>query len=261
MSSRNSIRYRASASLASARAMRQALQRTARISSVRGPTRRATSTRSLRAAAGEKKGLDTSVNTGTPIITSTNTNGNAIVLNLIQQGAASWNRVGRKAIMRSLRVRGYAQFTQLGTAAGGTTQGNSMRIVVVWDKQPSGAAIPAFDNIFGITAQDGTESCPNIYCPPKYDNMDRFRVLKDVVVDQKVEGFIGQGTNPSTVQMQQVDCYIKLGLLETVFSGQSNPMTIADISTGALYIYFRAINNNAEATCIFVGTARLRYAD
>jgi len=136
-----------------------------------------------------------------------------------------------------------------------------MRIVVVWDKQPSGAAIPAFDTIFGITAQDGTESCPNIFCQPKYDNMDRFRVLKDMVFDVKPEGFIGQGSAPNTVQMQQVDCYVKLGLLETVFSGQSAPMTIADISTGALYVYFRVVNNNSEATALFIGTSRLRYAD
>ena len=63
-----------------------------------------------RAAVREKKGMDTDV-TLSPVITTTNTTGSAFVLNLIQQGAGSWNRVGRKSHLKSLRLKGLYVFT------------------------------------------------------------------------------------------------------------------------------------------------------
>ena len=60
------------------------------------------------------------------------------------------------------------------------------------------------------------------------------------------------------------DEYIKLNNLETVFSGQSIPMSISDISTGGLYIFFRALANQAGIAQISVSSlsnARLRYSD
>lgn len=243
--------------------MRQQIARTALRQAVRGPFRRTgipRSSRSLRAATGEKKGMDTDISL-TPIISTTNTNASSFVLNLIQQGSGSWNRVGRKAILRSLRIKGAFSFAMTPTAATGAGVENTTRMVVVWDKQPSGAAIPTFDTIFGITAQDGTESCPDIWCPPKYDNMDRFKILKDETIDVKPESFIGSGSGPQVTQYQTYDTYLKLGLLETVFQGQSAPMTIADISTGAIYIFFRAAQNSAVSSSAFDGIARLRYSD
>jgi len=208
----------------------------------------------------EKKGMDTELAVN-PVLATTNTNGAAFVLNLVQQGTGSWNRVGRKIYMTSARLRG--QFTHFSAPNSETAgyEGNYVRMVVVYDKQPSGGAIPSFDTVFGTTDQSGSETT-DILDPIKYDNMSRFRVLRDTVLTSNVTAA------PETAGSQWIahypfDEYIKLGKMETVFSGQSDPMTIADISTGALYVYFRADIQTATDFMLVAQTAksRLRYFD
>jgi len=213
-----------------------------------------------RAQMGEKKGMDTDLAL-TGVINTTNTNANIFIANLVQQGAGSWNRIGRKIHTKSLRIKGHIQIQSTPVVATGVMLNNSVRMVVVWDQQPSGAAIPTWDTIFGITAQDGVESCPDFTCPPKYDNMDRFRVLLDRTYVATPNFVTSTGSGPSNIQYVPVDEYIKLGGLESVFLGQSAPMTIADISTGALYVGFRSMNNSAGNTANTDLVSRLRFVD
>ena len=208
-------------------------------------------------ALGEKKGVDTAI-AFAQINSTVNDNSGMVVLNLIQQGAGSWNRVGRKVNLRSIRIRGEITHTQ--TTASGNTFGQIVRCVVVWDKQPSSGTIPQWQDMFGFTAQDGTEGT-SMYAPIRYDNMDRFSILRDVTYDPQPGAKSG---NPDIVYYYNtIDEYIRLGDRECVFSGQSNPMTIADISTGAIYFCIRAKNNNISSTYSSVTnmTARLRYTD
>ena len=207
---------------------------------------------------GEKKGMDTAI-TFAQIPSTVNDNSGMIVLNLIQQGAGSWNRVGRKVNLRSIRIRGDIIHQQV-TGASGFTTGQVVRCVVVWDKQPSSGTIPKWSDIFGFTAQDGTEGT-SMYAPIRYDNMDRFSILRDVTYDPQ-PGAKAQ-TSPDTVSyFNTIDEYIRLGDRECVFSGQSNPMTIADVSTGAIYFCVRArINNVLSVQSNISLTARLRYTD
>lgn len=209
---------------------------------------------------GEKKGMDTAISF--PVITNTVIdNSGMIVLNLIQQGAGSWNRVGRKVNLRSIRIRGDITHIQT-TGATGNTLGQVIRCVVVWDKQPSSGTIPQWQDMFGFTAQDGTEGT-SMYAPIRYDNMDRFSILRDVTYNPQ-PGAKAQGANPDIVTYYNtIDEYIRLGDRECVFSGQSNPMTIADISSGAIYFCVRAKTNNGGSiqSSITNMTARLRYTD
>ena len=208
-------------------------------------------------ALGEKKGMDTAISFA-QIPSTVNDNSGMIVLNLIQQGAGSWNRVGRKVNLRSIRIRG--EITHIQTTASGNTFGQTVRCVVVWDKQPSSGTIPQWQDMFGFTAQDGTEGT-SMYAPIRYDNMDRFSILRDVTYDPQPGAKSG---NPDVIYYYNtIDEYIRLGDRECVFSGQSNPMTIADISSGAIYFCVRAkINNvNAVQSSINNMTARLRYTD
>lgn len=208
----------------------------------------------------EKKGVDTDVSY-TPIINTTNTNGGIFPLNLIQPGTGSWNRVGRKVRLQSIRVVGVLNATFRPDGAG-VIRNNNVRLTLLWDKQPSGAALPSFDQIFGVTDQFGAEACPDYTCPPRYDNMSRFKVLKDWYCDLKCEFINPTGATPDYKAIAQIDEYLKLKGLETVFSGQSNPCTIADISSGALYLIQRTHTNTALVSTVESNMiTRLRYVE
>lgn len=208
----------------------------------------------------ELKGCDILLTQASPIITTTGTNANALVLNCIQPGSGSWNRIGRKIMLKSIRLRGTVAFSSTPSAAG-VENGNWVRMVVVWDQQPSGAAIPTWETIFGITDQAGTESS-TIMSPVRYDNTDRFKVLRDKIIDYQLQPSTPVSTASISEQVT-FDEYFQLGNREVVYSGQSNPCTIADISTGALYVYFRAFTSDTTqaASVSSVSYARLRYSD
>lgn len=211
-------------------------------------------------SSGELKGMDTAL-TQTPILSTTNTNGGIVVMNLVVPGNGSWNRIGRKIRMRSLRIVGTvdAQCTYQTVAT--TMHGGTVRMIVVYDKQPSGV-LPTFDSIFGLTAADGTEST-NYLSPLRYDNTDRFVVLKDTKWNCNPEGMVATGGVIISPQYK-IDEYIRLPNLETVYSGQTSPQTIADISSGALYVIFRADENTSgifTAVVPSVSFGRLRYVD
>jgi len=211
---------------------------------------------------GEVKGLDTLLSLN-PIINTTGTNGSIFVLNLVPPGSASFNRVGRKIYNKSLRLKGSFLFVTAPTATTSDQLGSYIRMVVVWDKQPSSGSIPTFDSIFGVTAQDGTEST-TLLSPLKYDNMDRFKILKDCTYVSNPDVVIGGGTTNQNERIVTFDEYLKLGGRETVFSGQSATQTIADISSGGLYVIFRANGNTALTNFNAVNAdsiARLRYTD
>lgn len=211
---------------------------------------------------GEKKGVDT-VLTTSPVLATTNTNTSMVTLNLVSPGTGSYNRVGRKISMMSVRLRGMASLSIANAATTGDIVGNVLRMVVVYDKQPSGT-VPTFDTIFGSTDISGTEST-NFLDPVKYDNMARFQVLRDTVIDVNPQAHNAEGgTTDQVVYKCSFDEYLKLGGRETVYSGQSVPCTIADVSSGALYVFFRADSNTSPGSQWTIeadSKARLRYTD
>lgn len=223
---------------------------------------------------GELKGVDTDISLAfDDVLATTNTNGSMFTLNLVPPGTASYNRIGRKIRLKSLRLQVPATYVYtLGDANTRETE-NRLRMVVVWDKQPSGA-VPTWDTIFGSTNQVGTEAS-GIFSSLRFDNTDRFRVLLDKQVIGKVESqsYVWNGSailEQTTWKKYYMDEYIKLGGRETVFGGQASPATIADISSGGLYVFFRADQNDTATSQWTIGTvggestpalARLRYSD
>jgi len=204
--------------------------------------------------SGEAKYMDTPL-TQAAVLATTNTNAGIVTVNLIDPGSASFNRIGRKLILDSLRVQLRATFTSLQT--GGITRGGVLRMVIVHDKQPAGV-LPTFDSIFGRTVQNGTEST-QFTDPLKYDNMNRFKILRDrlYTINPQIE------TNTGNYEVVD-DVYLKLGRIQSVYSGQSIPQTIADLSSGAVYVIFRADANNASVETWAVestSNARLKYFD
>ena len=214
-------------------------------------------------AKGEIKGMDTLL-TQTAIVSTVNDNGATNVLNLIQAGTGSWNRVGRKAHLKSARLKGEVKFTSGPVTSTGSINFPYLRMVVVWDKQPSGGAIPTFDTVFGITNQSGTESC-TVLSPLKYDNMDRFSILRDEIIKPSSVVYPDTVANNTASYYVPFDMFIPLLNREVVFNGQSNPMTVSDISTGALYVYYRTsvAPNDADWDVDVTANSycRLRYSD
>lgn len=213
----------------------------------------------------EIKGMDTKITmTGSSVIATTGTSDDITVLNLVQQGAGSWNRVGRKIFPRSVRIKGSVTVGST-ISAGGFQTGNRIRFILVWDRNPNSGSIPKFDDIFGIKDQSGTESS-TITSPVKYDNMDRFTILKEWNIVSNPCSSVTGTAGGTVINFAQFDEFYKFkggNKYETVFSGQSTPMTIADISSGALYLVYRAEINNADSIIAIDSEtfARLRYTD
>lgn len=209
----------------------------------------------------EKKGMDTPLSGD--IVATTNTNETCYPVNLVAPGNGSYNRVGRKISMKSVRLKGLIALSYYNADTTGEITGTVIRMVLVYDKQPSGV-LPNFDTVFGRTNQSGTESTQYLD-PLKYDNMNRFQVLRDCCYTlNPVLANSNSGTTDVTNLFAEFDEYVKLGGRETVYSGQSSPCTIADISSGGLYVYFRAlasIEGQIEPFTTNITYARLRYTD
>lgn len=210
----------------------------------------------------EVKGCDYSLAVS-PILATTNTNGSEVTVNLVAPGTGSYNRVGRKIRMKSLRIKGNFLYSYTRTATTGDLPAQVIRMVVVYDQQPSGV-VPTYDTVFGRTIQDGTESTQYLD-PIKYDSMGRFKILRECCFEMNPKLWNNEGGTTDLTEIEaHFDEYIKLNGLETVYSGQSSPCTIADVSTGGLYIFFRSDKNITGTSVSSIGAnsfARLRYYD
>jgi len=207
------------------------------------------------------KGVDSDLSQS--IIATTTTNAGIDVLNLIVPGSGSWNRVGRKTVCKSVRIKGNLLWANVPTFA--TGQGmitTAVRGVLVWDNAPTGT-IPTYDTIFGSTLQAGTEQVTSIFDPVKYDGMERFRVIREWCWEEPPVTVPAFGTGPNMQATVCIDEYVKLpgGGLVSNYSGQSSPQTIADISSGALYLIWRTTSSTAGGSVTLDAMARLRYYD
>ena len=125
-------------------------------------------------------------------------------------------------------------------------------MVLVWDKQPSGNAIPNFNDIFGTVDQTGAEaSTISAALAPK--NTDRFKTLKEwEIVFNAQDSAAGSALSVSEVKAYIDEFYKfkKRDNFETQYLSTANPLTIANISSGALYLVCRAEENSPDSICI-----------
>lgn len=208
-------------------------------------------------ARGVSKGLDTDVSK-INISTNMSTNGEVLPLNLIQAGTGSWNRVGRIVTMKSIRLR---LNMSLVFSADQDSLSKTVRYLIVYDKQPNGT-LPVKSDIIQYKEQSGTEAGSwNGFLA--YDNMERFTILKDQTVVLKVppRTFKSDGVPVGDQEYNRFDeCYLRLNHI-TNYKSESTPMTIADISTGALYLIYLVEPEGGGTVSINTSFARLRYTD
>jgi len=213
--------------------------------------------------AAELKGCDFQLDLGYgSVIATFADNGSAYGVNLIQPGAGSFNRVGREISMKSLELRICYGARWKPTATTAILEAISLRIVVVYDEAPQGA-IPNWNTVFKETEQNGN-TISAFMSPLSYDNMDRFRILADEILEMNPTAIAATGTDNDVFQQYILKRYIRLNGTKTQYTqATANPLTVANITGGALYVYFRATRNDAEAGAFIHGAsmARLRYVD
>lgn len=234
-----------------------------------------------------KKGVDVNVSDAT--ITSDMSTSNSIYLiNKLTTGTGSWNRVGRVVDMKSVRVK--LQITcqwMISPFQGGgggmpptapvPIESRHLRIALVYDRAPNGV-MPMKNQIFQYKEYNGTETGDwNGFLA--YDNMERFRVLRDeiytfeppnmpfiVSYDTTNNGQANYFTYPPVRVEKCIDIFQRFDLRTNYKSENATP-SISDISTGALYVIYlveppKDLNGYAYSPTITVsGVARLRYVD
>lgn len=178
------------------------------------------------------------------------------------------NRVGRKALIKSIYIRGFLcqeGMQELETAQRYPAQ--QARVILVWDCQPNGAA-PALSDILA-TQYPGPPVVnikPNI-AQLNINNRDRFRILSDktftfdpmtfeaAIVEEGAQVF---GAGKITQQYRK----FKKVNLETIF-GDTSGGTIADIKSGALYLVTcGSVPDSLDENVVEMEfTSRIRYSD
>lgn len=210
--------------------------------------------------AQELNGVDTQI-VQTAVVATTGTNANCQLLNGIVPGNGSWNRVGKKVTLKSLRLKGVMFYVNSTVATSYNIARDPLLVRVVWDRQPSGGALPTYDTVFGNTTQGGTETT-NVFDGLKYDNVGRFQMLREFILEAPSITPSDGAAQADLTCTVPFDVFIELSNRETIYSGQTDPCTVADISTGGLYIYFRAPQadaNSSWSVATGYATARLRY--
>lgn len=191
-------------------------------------------------------------------------NANATCVTLVQQGASAHNRRGNIIDLKSLRVTGELrcqifQHTQAAVPpliGGNVIRGAIARMLIIYDSRP-GDVIPDLNEIIGADYDDGLTGV-NVLSPLKMGEMGRFRILRDQKITMN-PGAI-QGVTDGTIVTLPVDVYVSLKGYQTTYKSNTNPASVADIATGAIYVYGRATENDGDtALYMWQQNARLRF--
>lgn len=191
------------------------------------------------------------------------------VLNVPVQGAAFYNRVGTRISMKSLNIKGYLLPTASNAASTGWDYG---RMALIYDRQPGAAGAGAFPAIATLLLEyaSGGGTATNPWSPLNPLLRERFTIVRDkhfILPPMGIDGVATSTYAPYNAfapqhdkNSFQIDEHIKLAGLEAHYN-QTNGGTIADISTGALYLVFFSEVVAVDAAWQFNGQARLRYTD
>lgn len=218
--------------------------------------------------------------------TDMNTADGIIPINLINPGAGSWNRIGRKT--KATRLSWDLTICAAWNPASAATFGRKtgfLRVLIVHDKAPNGQ-LPAKNQILASKNLAGQEYS-SWNSMPATDQIERIKILKDMKIkfepasksySESVNGNFVEGTGFISTDITEADVQtyvnitgeIKLNIASN-YQAETIPQTIDCISTGALYVVFLSNNlgtwNSApslrgwEPIINAQGTIRLHYYD
>lgn len=179
----------------------------------------------------EKKNSDLSGSISVPISSNWVAPAASNTINLIAQGTADNQRIGRKITMTSFQMRW--SFGPL------TTGGSPLRVLVVYDKQ-SNSALPA---TIEVLEQD------DFHSPMSLGHADRYVILQSFITEP-----ISLGNNLIVAG----ECYKKMGL-DTMYGGTTAAIT--SVNTGSVFIMVCQQGGILTGTPLFKYYARIRYLD
>jgi len=183
-----------------------------------------------------------------------NTTGTFTLLHAPIPGTDYTQRIGRKTNAKSVYIRGRVQ-SEAASSAVTSVNGPAQltRMIVFIDSQPN-IATPVVTDLL-VSADPASQLNLN--------NRDRFKIVRDETffIDPYI---VDASVTAATVKFNRtghnLECYNKLNL-ETIFNAGSAG-TIADITTGALYMFWIGSNpagTGSDANAIV--SARVRYLD
>lgn len=172
--------------------------------------------------------------TSIPLSNDWTTPGATFLLNGLVPGSLATQRIGRKVSIKTLYVRATVQLATT------SVRGGNIRMMVFYDKQANGTAPLVTD----VLVDD------SFYSPNNLSNRDRFVVLCDHV-------FEAIGTQAD--YQKSMVLHKKLNL-ETMFNA-GTAGTIADITSGSIYIMFAQSGTIGTGNPTASWYSRIRYTD
>lgn len=161
------------------------------------------------------------------------TTGSIALIATIAQGPAVTQRIGKKAVYKSLQIRGHVSNLSTSTT-------NDVAILIIYDREPQ-AILPAITDIL-VTAN--AASFLNDV------NSDRFRVLRRIT-----HTLSGNIATPATGnEIHDVDEYLDLKSLPVQFKAAATG-AMGDLAVGALYVV--TVGSSAAGTA--AGAANLAF--
>jgi len=197
------------------------------------------------------------------IIDTLNTNGFMDLLNPIQLGTASHQRIGNVVQGKGLRVKLALQYQYGRAAANGNLNANRLRVIIlVWKQTGQAGTFPNFNGFFGATDQTGATTT-SMKSALFFNRINEFTILRDWNIEFTPSSGDLPVANQLAIQQITIDDYIKLGGLEMRYINTANPITVANCSSNALFMIMRSGQNTADTSISIsqISTCRFTYYD
>jgi len=175
-------------------------------------------------------------------------------LNGVIHGDSENERIGRVTYLKSVHLKGYIQFAASTPIAGGIMPiSHRVRLILVLDKQANGATISA-----ASVLADRSGTVQDLNAHYNLENVSRFKILRDFVLDEGVNAAAGDGAGlfgkSATNKTFSIDHTFRTPL-KVVHIGSLG--TYATISTNQLHLI--AIADNVSSRLVYV--SRVRFFD
>lgn len=168
------------------------------------------------------------------------------------------NRDSRKIQMRKALIRGVLRFDKAGT----TPIDDVVRIILFYDRQSNGAA-PAIADVLRNVDSAGTTTTSSLSAV-QLANSARFLILRDEMwhmpITDATNAITGRLLGDVPSKGSSFKWFVKLPNLETHYNA-GVAGTVADITTGALFLLVLGRSANADSQWGLTFESRVRFAD